>query len=298
MIDRSTVKSLSKIKSWRSILVIGGEWIFITIPLILLYSHWNWLFYIAIIFWIGGRQHGLGILMHDAAHYRLFNNRLINDIVSELFLAYPILVSTMVYRKNHLAHHHHLNTEDDPDWMAKASYEWVFPQSKNLFCKIIAKDFCGNYVLQILKRLRKKKTGTSFPSSNPGNKYFFSCLKLSYYGTLIFILTYFQLWVFFLLCWIVPLLTWNSVILKIRSIAEHFNLSHLPSELRTRTTIPTKLESLLVASHNVGYHTAHHLYPSVPYYNLPLIHKKLVEKGYPMHINHSYVEVVKDCIKQ
>ena len=297
MIDRITIKSLSEIKPWRSITVICGEWFLILLPLILIYHHWSWWLYLILIFWIGGRQHALGILIHEAAHYRLFSNKWVNDIVSELFLAYPLFVSTGTYRKNHFAHHHFLNTTEDPDWVAKDNYEWQFPQPRAFFLKTLAKEFCGNFVLQIQKRLWKKKRSAIHAGTRSGNNYIFPSLKVAFYMLLIFVLFYFHMWQYFLLCWVIPLITWNSVALKIRSIAEHSNLTHLPPEARTRTTYPTTLERLFIVSHNVGYHTAHHLYPSIPYYNLPLIHQMLEEQGYPMHINHSYMEVLKECME-
>lgn len=302
MIDAAVVKSLSKLTPWRSVLALLVEWFIIIVPLVFLYNYWNWFIYGLAIFWLGARQHSLAILMHEATHYRLFSNKFINDLVSELFLAYPVFISTFVYRKNHLAHHRNLNTEKDPDWIAKTKFpskyqEWQFPQSKKKLTKTLVKDLCANYVLQILKRLIKSQNQKENKISFQGNYRIFPWLRLGYYFLMVISLSYFHLWVFFLLCWLIPFLSWTSVILRVRSIAEHFCIPDIPLLSRTRTTIPNLWDRLFVASRNIGYHTEHHLYPSVPYYNLPLIHELLKKNGYTMHITHSYLGVLKECVK-
>ena len=53
-----------------------------------------------------------------------------------------------------------------------------------------------------------------------------------------------------------------------------------------------------IASKNVWYHLDHHLYPSVPFYNLPLLHAKLKElTGFQerAHITKSYLGVLREC---
>ena len=43
--------------------------------------------------------------------------------------------------------------------------------------------------------------------------------------------------------------------------------------------IPTFLEALFILPRNIGYHIEHHWYPSVPFYNLPAFHARLMEDG-------------------
>ena len=52
-----------------------------------------------------------------------------NDWVSEVLLAWPVMATVRSYRRNHFAHHRYLNTPDDPDWARKRDDpEWAFPQ--------------------------------------------------------------------------------------------------------------------------------------------------------------------------
>ena len=45
----------------------------------------------------------------------------------------------------------------------------------------------------------------------------------------------------------------------------------------TRHVEPTWLERWLIAPNNVNYHLDHHLYASIPFYNLPKLHNALLE---------------------
>ena len=37
------------------------------------------------------------------------------------------------------------------------------------------------------------------------------------------------------------------------------------------------VEAFFLSPFNINYHTAHHLFPSVPWYNLPALHERLLE---------------------
>ncbi len=66
---------------------------------------------------VGAGQHRLATLTHEAAHYMLFRNRLLNELVSEWFCMLPILGTTHSYRVQHLGHHQFPNDPElDPDW--------------------------------------------------------------------------------------------------------------------------------------------------------------------------------------
>ena len=57
-----------------------------------------------------------------------------NDMVTNIFSMYPLFSSIEQYRDNHLKHHRHLNTDDDPDWFIKlGKKEFTFPKTKKEF---------------------------------------------------------------------------------------------------------------------------------------------------------------------
>ena len=90
-----------------------------------------------------------------------------------------------------------------------------------------------------------------------------------------------SVWYFagFALLWVLPLCTWHITIQYMRLIAEHSAVSSEdPAYQGTRTTIPTRLEALLILPRNIGYHLEHHWYPSVPFYRLPELHARLMRE--------------------
>src|ERR1022692_4796227 len=85
---------------------------------------------------IGAGQQRLATLTHEAAHYMLFHNRLLNEIVSEWFCMFPIFGTTHSYRVQHLGHHQYPNDpERDPDWvqMSRSGHRFEFPMSRLQF---------------------------------------------------------------------------------------------------------------------------------------------------------------------
>src|SRR5450432_2135724 len=118
-IDPATIKALSKIKPWRGLTQIALEWIGISAAIFLCRHFWNPFLYIATVIWIGARQNGLGVMMHEAVHYRLVNHRSWNDWIGEFFTAWPLLITANAFRQTHFAHHRAVNDQEDPDWQRK-----------------------------------------------------------------------------------------------------------------------------------------------------------------------------------
>jgi fatty acid desaturase len=97
------------------------------------------------------------------------------------------------------------------------------------------------------------------------------------------------------LLWVAAWLTTYSLIMRIRSIAEHAMTPDQADELRnTRTTIARWWERLFIAPNRVNFHLEHHLLMTVPHYNLPRMHRILRSRGVIDRacIAHGYLEVL------
>lgn len=118
-------------------LVIGGTIAFYYLLLDQGWSLW-WAVPVTLvtILCVGAGQHRLATLTHEAAHYMLFKNRLLNELVSEWFCMFPILGQTHPYRVQHLGHHQYPNDpQRDPDWtqMFRSGHRFEFPMSRGRF---------------------------------------------------------------------------------------------------------------------------------------------------------------------
>ena len=103
-------------------------------------------------------------------------------------------------------------------------------------------------------------------------------------------------WWAYPLLWLLPLLTWQMVITRIRNIAEHAVVPDASDPLRnTRTTHANFLERLFIAPYYVNYHLEHHLLFYVPCYNLPRVHRILSESRYAdrMEVQPNYAAVLR-----
>ncbi len=93
---------------------------------------------------IGVSQHRLIILAHEASHYALFRNRLLNELASDWLCMFPILSVTHNYRLQHFAHHQHVNDpERDPDmaFMRASGHRFHFPAERRALWRGAVRQF-------------------------------------------------------------------------------------------------------------------------------------------------------------
>lgn len=210
--------------------------------------------------------------MHDAAHFRFLNNRKLSDLITDVLVCFPMLINVDGYRRNHISHHQHLNTRNDPDWVAKEGRPaFARPQTRGQFMGRLFLYLVGYQGLAdirwMARRIGKdKKTGAQRRQMQV------------FYALLCLALTLLGLWTQYLLFWVIPFFTSFMMFQYIRSFAEHFGeLKYTSLLTATRTVKPFMIERMLIAPYNISYHLEHHLYPAVPFYNLPALHKVLMK---------------------
>ena len=74
---------------------------------------------------------------------------------------------------------------------------------------------------------------------------------------------------------------------RIRSISEHFGLPREHELNGSRNIVAGPIESFIFSPHNVNYHLAHHLFPSVPQHALPALHGALMENDVYRNYAHN-----------
>ena len=118
--------------------------------------------------------------------------------------------------------------------------------------------------------------------------------RLVFYIIMFSVLTITGTWSYYLLFWIVPYLSTFFMYQYIRSVAEHFGELAYDHLLTSSRTVKTNwLERFFIAPHHVGYHLEHHLYPGIPFYNLPKLHDILMsDANYhrQAHVTEGYMK--------
>ena len=87
---------------------------------------------------IGGLQHRLAGLGHEAAHYTLLKHKLANDLIGDLLCMFPVLATVHFYRLFHMAHHQYTNDPGrDPDLVTLGGSKMVdrFPMGRRQFIR-------------------------------------------------------------------------------------------------------------------------------------------------------------------
>ena len=255
---------------------------------------WGTPWIIAPILLLGIAQHGLFILSHESAHYRLLSNRKLNDALGRA-IGFAGGVSMLTYRVTHRLHHNNLYTSEDPDTAIHGGY----PRGKAYLWRKLAQDVVGlnawkTYAYFFGSPAINEQTGTKINPLNDTSPELRQAARADRWWVVgfhvaapIVVLLLGNLHGLFLyvVLWLLPLLTVLQPILRLRAICEHGAVFDFSSPLtaarsnNTRGSLGNVLARLFLFPHHVNYHLEHHLYPAVPHYNLPRLHALLELKG-------------------
>lgn len=274
------LRALSVLAPAKALGATALEWVGIIAAMALYLWRPGVLSYLVALVFIGARQHALTVLGHDASHFRFLSNKTRNDLVANVFLMWPLFISVRGFRKFHGDHHKYFGDTGDGNrflWKThtqegELAPEWVYPKTRaQLLAKLVRHTLFltgarwilrGLIGLFVLREPLPWKLGRAL-----------------FYAAVATVLSLGGWWLEFLLLWVLPLCTWHVTCQYMRLIAEHSAVnSEDPDYQGTRTTIPTWLEALLILPRNIGYHLEHHWYPSVPFYNLPALHERLLQE--------------------
>ena len=271
LVSREEIAELLAFDDARGWLSVLGNWaiVFSAMALVALWP--NPLTVVVALFLIGARQLGFAVLMHEASHRSLFASRAVNDFVGQWLCAYPVWSDLFAYRAYHLQHHAHTATARDPDLGLVAP----FPISRASLRRKVWRDLSGRTGVKFARAAFARTLGRS--TSPAGRRAGVGMLVTN--GALLALLAALGHPALYLL-WAGAWLTTNTLVTRIRSIAEHALTPDADDPLgNTRTTLARPWERLLIAPNRVNYHLEHHLLMTVPHYRLPKMHALLRERG-------------------
>jgi fatty acid desaturase len=170
------VNALRRTDNWTNWFYLAREYLFlaVVVGLVLAFYHcragwglsWAWNLpatFLAVVL-VGAGQHRLVTLAHEASHYMLFHNRLLNELASDWLCMFPMWGITHNYRLQHLAHHQFVNDpERDPDvaQMEASGHRFQFPMPPRRFVwECVIKQFLWlpNLIKYVRARARYSAT--------------------------------------------------------------------------------------------------------------------------------------------
>jgi fatty acid desaturase len=149
-------RELSPADNLRSAITLTAQYALILSAAALAIKSRDWLVYGIAGLFIGTRVQVLAIMFHEATHYLMFSKRWVNDLVSDLFIAFPMGLSTHLYRSSHFQHHRKTNTFEDPDFVFMVKdRDQHFPKAPADFILLLVRSaFCVNF-LPMLRHARR-----------------------------------------------------------------------------------------------------------------------------------------------
>jgi fatty acid desaturase len=270
LLSSDQIRALSTLKPRRAVVDAAICWVWIVAAMVLVAyrtSFWTVLIAIPV---IGNRYYALFIIGHDGMHRRLFPTIKRNDFWTDVLVFGAIGAITRINNRNHLMHHRHLATPEDPDRHKHACFNKADRLELTEFLSGFSSVWGSAKAVFLTRGRRNLQRAPVSSADNTYTRRDFVILA-SWFALLAGGLTWLIGWWAYPVLWLLPVYAFMFLGDNFRSFAEH---SHPESDraadrhrLITYTSNP--LERMLVAPMNMNYHVAHHLWPSIPYYNLP-----------------------------
>lgn len=224
---------------------------------------WQWLLCVPFHLLAAASLHGISLFTHEAVHGTLCRNRTANAVLGAV-CAIPVLQNYSAYRVLHLRHHLHLGEEGDPDHYANYTrWSWL------VFCMNWARLLAGYPVYIIAIPILGFKHGDAVARAGILAEVAVTALLVS----AICLSPIPASWVWH--AWVIPMIFINTMV-NIRGMSQHTLLEHADDEVKgTRSILTGRLVRFFMCNEN--YHLEHHLYPGVPWHNLPEVHGQLGE---------------------
>jgi fatty acid desaturase len=220
----------------------------------------KWVAYLA----LGYMWMGIVTFMHDATHNTLFEKKWKNWAFGIVTMI-PLMASFVAFKEDHLEHHRYNRSPQDPDAFTmgkRGVLDFVI-----FYLYVVAGALLSfihfNFIYPIQK-FNGQKWAIHLGET---------ALKIACYWALIAWAQSHGVLGKTLEVWLVPVFFF-SIFNSIRFIAEHYETPWNQGQLEgTRTIVSNPVNSFFW--NNINWHIGHHIYPSVPWYNLIELHKIL-----------------------
>lgn len=227
--------------------------------------------------------------MHDALHHTLFRSKAANWAFGILCML-PIFATFVGFREDHIEHHRHNRSPKDPDafTMGKRGVaDFVLFYAYALIGGVLS-FIHFNFIYPFQKFGPKLWAIQLFEIALKATVY---TLVLSWAASIGMLGKALEVWLY-------PVLV-LSLLNSMRFIAEHYGAPWDQGQMAgTRTVTSNPVHSFFW--NNINWHIGHHVYPTVPWYNLQKLHKLLEPqiKASGAPVDKSYLAVYWEALRR
>lgn len=238
---------------------------------------------------IGYLWMGMVTFMHDALHYTLFRSKLANWVFGILCML-PIFATFVGFREDHIEHHRHNRSPKDPDAFTmgrRGVADFVLFYAYALIGGVLS-FLHFNFIYPVQKFGPRQWAIQLFELALKGVVYWWVLSAAAEHGMLGKALEVW-LWPVFVL----------SLLNSMRFIAEHYGTPWNAGQLAgTRTVISNPVNAFFW--NNINWHIGHHVYPTVPWYNLVELHRLMEPqiRAEGAVVDKSYIAVYLDALRR
>ena len=225
---------------------------------------------------LGAILGGLNLIAHECVHSSFSNSAGLNRLVGSLLMATNFLNFTL-HRGYHLKHHAHTTQEGDTqNEIGLYGYRTLSQYLKDLlsWSSIFNSFFYNEWKYSILAFFGKKSAFFNTKDADLGKVRTDFLVMIAWCGALGYV-AYTNFWPVFY-TFLVPIVFFFPFILYIISLPEHYKVNSGENAIQNTRTVKSNGLTRLIFW-NINYHTVHHAFPYIPFYNLPRAHK-LLEK--------------------
>lgn len=278
-----------KINNIKSLLYVLINSVIVIFAGMIAYSLSIWWFYILAFVVVAIAGDALLKLQHDAMHGMLVSNKNLNAKLGKFISA---LMGTRFYDAMtiHMRHHSRIGSDDDPNL-------YWYDLNKNIPFFLIAQTFGAKLwmffsrtVIVLVRSIIPKhqgalKTNTSLDSapvvinrSHGLNDLIMLVIVQALLFIIISIVTSPWVYIIFIL---LPPSTLGSLLESIRSFSEHACYENdgdiLTKKSRMYFVLSNPIERIILSQFGFHLHHLHHFYPTIPVFNLPKLHRWLID---------------------
>lgn len=222
-------------------------------------------------------------IVHFGSHSNFSKNRGVNDFVTNIFAAWPMLQEIKSYSEFHMAHHGEFGSHVDP---CRARLETVGASVANVETNkdvlLLILKWMPSYIKEYYREI--KSSGRQFIT--------FTIWHLIVFGLMVLVMS----WAFAFYCTFVWGISMFILLPFLRAVAELSEHDYERGETVIETTYNniSLIDRILIHPAGDAWHALHHLYPTVPWWSQSAAHNYLLEndRAYrnALHRGHFFAE--------